>query len=139
MCPLGAVFAIISKIGIVKINKPKGECGKCRACTMNCSMGLQLYKVNGVRGGDCINCLKCTDICPRSNANINILGKDVDAKLTGSVAMATFLGVYGLTNFEGNALTKAGIASNNNVISSNTTLRASNSGRWYIHRKWYRV
>lgn len=128
LCPLGAVFAIISKIGIVKINKPKDECGKCRACTINCSMGLQLYKINGVRGGDCINCLKCTDICPRSNANINVLGKDVDAKLTGSVAMATFLGVYGLTNFEGNALTKVGIASNNNVISSNTTVRASNSG-----------
>ena len=42
LCPLGAVFSIISKVGIMKINKPKADCGKCRACTMNCSMGLPL-------------------------------------------------------------------------------------------------
>lgn len=117
LCPLGAIFSITSKLGIIKINKPKADCGKCRACTINCSMGLQLYKVDGVRGGDCINCLKCTDVCPRNNANVNMLGKDLDAKITGSVAMATFLGVYGLTNFGGSALTKSDIVSNNTVLS----------------------
>ena len=118
LCPLGAVFSIISKIGIIKINKPKADCGKCRACTINCSMGLKLYKVNGARGGDCINCLKCTEVCPRNNANVNILGQDVNQNLAGSVAMATMLGVYGLTNFGADALTKSGIISNNSAISS---------------------
>ena len=79
LCPLGAVFAIISRLGITKINKPKADCGKCRACTNNCSMGLKLYKVNGARGGDCINCLNCTEVCPRNNANANILGQDLNA------------------------------------------------------------
>lgn len=119
LCPLGAIFSIISKIGIVKINKPKADCGKCRACTMNCSMGLPLYKVNCVKGGDCINCLKCTEVCYRNNANVNVLGRDLDAKLTGSVAMATFLGIYGFTNFAGNAVTKSGIAAKSNAVSSN--------------------
>ncbi|AQS07349.1 4Fe-4S binding protein [Clostridium beijerinckii] len=119
LCPLGAIFSIISKIGIVKINKPKADCGKCRACTMNCSMGLPLYRVDCVKGGDCINCLKCTEVCYRNNANVNLLGRDLDAKLTGSVAMATFLGVYGLTNFAGNAVTKSGIAAKSNAVSSN--------------------
>src|SRR5471030_1337188 len=119
LCPLGAVFSIISKLGITKINKPKADCGKCRACTMNCSMGLKLYKVNGARGGDCINCLKCTEVCPRNNANVNILGQDINQNLAGSVAMVTILGVYGLTNFGADALTKSGIISNQSVISSN--------------------
>ncbi|ALB44355.1 4Fe-4S binding protein [Clostridium beijerinckii] len=119
LCPLCAIFSIISKIGIVKINKPKADCGKCRACTMNCSMGLPLYKVNCVKGGDCINCLKCTEVCYRNNANVNVLGRDLDAKLTGSVAMATFLGIYGFTNFAGNAVTKSGIAAKSNAVSSN--------------------
>ncbi|ABR36601.1 4Fe-4S binding protein [Clostridium beijerinckii] len=119
LCPLGAIFSIISKIGIVKINKPKADCGKCRACTMNCSMGLPLYKVDCVKGGECINCLKCTEVCYRNNANVNVLGRDLDAKLTGSVAMATFLGIYGLTNFAGNAVTKSGIAAKSNAVSSN--------------------
>ena len=127
LCPLGAVFSIISKIGIVKINKPKADCGKCRACTMNCSMGLNLYKVDGVRGGDCINCLKCTEVCPRNNANVNVLGQDVDQNLAGSVAMAAMLGVYGLTNFGADALTKSGMISNQTEISSSAVVGNSAS------------
>lgn len=119
LCPLGAVFSIISKLGITKINKPKADCGNCRACTVNCSMGLKLYKVDSTKGGDCINCLKCTEVCPRKNANVNILGQDFNATLTGSVAMATMLGLYGITNFGVDALTKAGIISNGSTISSN--------------------
>ena len=45
LCPLGAVFNIFSKIGILRINKPTDKCGKCRVCTSNCAMGLPLYKV----------------------------------------------------------------------------------------------
>lgn len=130
LCPLGAIFSIISKIGIVKINKPKADCGKCRACTMNCSMGLPLYKVDCVRGGDCINCLKCTEVCYRNNANVNVLGRDLDAKLTGSVAMATFLGVYGLSNFAGNAVTKSGIAVNSNTVSSYANSQTESSQKY---------
>ncbi|WP_459480312.1 FMN-binding protein [Clostridium saccharoperbutylacetonicum] len=125
LCPLGAIFSIISKFGIVKINKPKADCGKCRACTINCSMGLKLYKVDGVKGGDCINCLKCTEVCPRKNANINILGQDVNQNLAGSVAMAAMLGAYGLTNFGADALSNSGIISNNSTISSNETQSSS--------------
>jgi len=75
------------------------------------TMGLDLYKVNGARGGECINCLKCTEVCPRNNANVNILGQDVNQNLAGSVAMATMLGVYGITNFGANTLTNSGIIS----------------------------
>ncbi|BCZ44901.1 ferredoxin [Clostridium gelidum] len=127
LCPLGAIFSIISKLSITKINKPKADCGKCRACNNNCSMGLKLYKVNSAHGGDCINCLKCTEVCPRNNANVNILGQDVNQNLAGSVAMATMLGVYGLTNFGADALTKSGIISNQSTISSNATLDSSTS------------
>ncbi|MFL0167468.1 FMN-binding protein [Candidatus Clostridium helianthi] len=130
LCPLGAIFSIISKIGIVKINKPKADCGKCRACTMNCSMGLSLYKVDCVKGGDCINCLKCTEVCYRNNANVNVLGRDLDAKLTGSVAMAAFLGIYGLTNFAGNAVTKSGITAKSSAVSSNLNSQTESSQKY---------
>lgn len=127
LCPLGAVFSIISRFSITKINKPKADCGKCRACTNKCSMGLNLYKVDGVRGGDCINCLKCTEVCPRNNANANILGQDVNQNLAGSVAMATMLSVYGLTNFGADALTKSGIIPNDSSISSNAAVEGVTS------------
>ncbi|MCH5139115.1 4Fe-4S binding protein, partial [Clostridiaceae bacterium UIB06] len=114
LCPLGAIFAILSRIGIVKINKPKADCDKCRACTINCSMGLELYQLDCAKGGNCINCLKCAEVCPRKNANINILGQNLNQSLAGSVAMAAMLSVYGITNFGVHALTKAGVISSNN-------------------------
>ena len=89
---------------------------------MNCSMGLNLYKVDEARGGDCINCLKCTEVCPRNNANVNILGQDVNKNLAGSVAMATMLGVYGLSNFGADALTNSGVISNKTDISSSEVI-----------------
>lgn len=130
LCPLGAVFSIISKIGITKINKPKADCGKCRACTMNCSMGLKLYKVDGACGGDCINCLKCTEACPRKNANANILGQDLNQNLVGSVAMATMLGAYGLTSFAGDALNKSGVVSSSNEVLSNSETSSNVSQKY---------
>jgi uncharacterized protein with FMN-binding domain len=92
-------------------------------------MGLDLYKVNGARGGECINCLKCTEVCPRNNANVNILGQDVNQNLAGSVAMATMLGVYGITNFGANALTNSGIISNQTEISS--SVASNNAAQKY--------
>ncbi|PRR82806.1 FMN-binding protein [Clostridium vincentii] len=118
LCPLGAVFAIISKIGIVKINKPSDKCGECRICTNNCSMGLNLYKKEKIKGGDCINCLKCIEVCPIKNTNVNVLGEDVNATLASTVALATFVGVYGLTNLGGKILTDTGIATSAAVTSS---------------------
>ncbi|WP_160679061.1 FMN-binding protein [Clostridium sp. C8-1-8] len=117
LCPLGAVFSIISKISILKINKPTEKCGKCRACTSVCSMGIPLYKKESVKGGECIECLKCIEICPRKNTAVNITGEDLNPALASSVAIATFAGVYGITNLTSAVLTKAGISSASNITS----------------------
>jgi uncharacterized protein with FMN-binding domain len=65
--------------------------------------------------------LKCTEVCPRNNAKANILGQDVNPNLAGSVAMASMLAIYGITNFEADALTKSGMILNNNATLSDAT------------------
>lgn len=47
LCPLGAFFALTSKLRIVKIRKTRTKCGSCRICTNNCAMGIPLYKYEG--------------------------------------------------------------------------------------------
>ena len=96
LCPLGAVFSILSKSRILKIKKLRDKCGPCRICTNNCSMGIKLYEMDKVSSGECINCFKCIEVCPRKNTKVNILGEDVSPLLPSAIAIAAFTGVNAL-------------------------------------------
>lgn len=98
LCPLGAIFAITSKIRIFDIDKPRDKCGACRICTNNCSMGIQLYKDDKVRSGECINCMKCVTVCPRKNTQATIAGEHINPALGSAAAIAAFAGMYGAIN-----------------------------------------
>lgn len=71
LCPLGAIFAVVSRVRFFHIKKNRDKCGKCRACTNACSMGIPLYKYDTVTSGECINCFACVESCPRKNARAN--------------------------------------------------------------------
>lgn len=94
LCPLGATFAILSKLRIVSIDKPSEKCGNCRVCTNNCSMGIDMYKKDKITSGECINCMKCVESCPRKNVKVNILGQKVSASLASAAAIIGFVGLY---------------------------------------------
>lgn len=123
LCPLGALFTTFSKISIFRIKMPKDKCNKCRVCNMNCSMGIPLYKLNEIKGGECINCLKCVELCPRKNAAANILDENINPALAGSIAIAAFAGVYGFNHIGAKALINSGISSS--VASISTSSRSS--------------
>ncbi|MCB2294443.1 FMN-binding protein [Clostridium algoriphilum] len=115
LCPLGAVFNIFSRIGILKIKKSSDKCGKCKLCTNSCSMALPLYKVESICGGDCINCFKCIETCPRNNTKVNVLGENISPELASSVAIAAMVGLYAVNNLGGVILTQSGLTATTNV------------------------
>ncbi|WP_234121857.1 FMN-binding protein [Clostridium hydrogenum] len=116
LCPLGGIFAVVSKLRFFKINKPNDKCGKCRLCTNKCSMGIDLYKVNKVTSGECINCFKCLDVCPRKNTQLSVADENINPALASSVAIAAFAGLYATSNVVANAVTK-----NTTTISSSAS------------------
>lgn len=67
LCPLGAMFSLVSRGRYVTLSKPTEKCGNCRACTNRCSMGIELYKTESVGSGECIQCMACVETCPRKN------------------------------------------------------------------------
>ncbi|MGN0470944.1 MAG: 4Fe-4S binding protein [Acutalibacteraceae bacterium] len=89
LCPLGALFDLVSHFRIFKIKKPTEKCGSCRMCTKQCSMSIPLYKYESVKSGECINCMKCTESCPRQNTKA-----DTIPAVSGTIAAAALVGVY---------------------------------------------
>ncbi len=69
LCPMGAVYSLISKAAFLKIEKPRSSCGNCRLCTAKCMMGINLTEKDRAAGGECIGCGVCVNGCPKTNAH----------------------------------------------------------------------
>ncbi|HEY5505131.1 MAG TPA: 4Fe-4S binding protein, partial [Sedimentisphaerales bacterium] len=98
ICPLGAVFRILSALKMTTIVKPSRKCGNCRVCTNACVMGIPLYKNSFVHTGECIECLQCVAACPRNNVRYCLAGSDVRPLVAGTMAAIAIAGVYNTTD-----------------------------------------
>jgi polyferredoxin/uncharacterized protein with FMN-binding domain len=125
LCPLGAIFTIISKLSIFNIDMPKYGCSNrnCKACTNNCSMGIPLSTKSEITGGECINCLSCIEICPSKNAKATILNMQLSRTLAVSIAFAAVVGFYAFYSFGSSTS-----ASTMKDTSSKYTVSSSNNG-----------
>lgn len=94
LCPMGAIFSLVSRRKIVKILKPSVNCGKCRACTNACAMRIPLYQMDSVDSGECIGCMKCVSVCPRGNVSVTVSEHDVKPIAAGIAAAAVVAGMY---------------------------------------------
>lgn len=104
LCPLGAAFAVVSKFRLFRIQKPRAQCGSCRACTKRCSMASALQVQHGAQRG-CIDCMNCVEICPRDNVRAN-----PKPALAAAVAVASLAGMYYAGNIAGTASAERQIA-----------------------------
>ena len=69
LCPLGAVFPLVSRGRLFKTRRSEERCTGCRACSRACSMGITVHEGERVRSGECIDCMECVDSCqPKSLA-----------------------------------------------------------------------
>ena len=89
LCPLGALFSLVSRFRIYSLKRKPEKCGNCKLCTSKCSMGIPLYKYDEVRSGECINCMKCTSVCPNKNISAETL-----PAISGTVAVTAVAGLY---------------------------------------------
>lgn len=113
-CPLGGVFAIISKIRLYNIKKNSSKCVNCNLCTKKCPMKIDVNNETNIYGkvksGECIDCFKCIDSC-----NLKALYTNPKEAISGTVAAVAITGIY----YAGTLATNPNVSNNN---ASNTSL-----------------
>ena len=62
LCPLGAFYGLFSKVSIMRLELDKSACTNCKACEKKCDMQVEITK--NINSAECIQCGKCTDVCP---------------------------------------------------------------------------
>jgi len=63
ICPLGALFGLISRLSLWRIGKTCAECSRCRVCDAGCEGGCE--PSGQIHGGDCVLCFNCLHTCPQ--------------------------------------------------------------------------
>ena len=72
LCPLGAFWSLVGKIGLLKVRFDKRSCTHCGECAKVCPepQVLNLKKLDErglVFSGECSNCGRCTALCPEGS------------------------------------------------------------------------
>lgn len=101
LCPLGAFMGILSKLGLTKISKQKG-CNNCTLCKKKCPVGIDVCKDDHIKSAECISCMQCTSICPKSCLKPKILKKTFSPILYGSLVLVVFFSVIFIAKASGN-------------------------------------
>jgi len=74
-CPLGAFYALFSKIKLVKLRLDSDRCTQCAACHAVCPMGVRFNE--SPDDMECISCLACTKACKFNAISLEIGGMPI--------------------------------------------------------------
>ena len=61
ICPLGALFAILSRFSVWRIGKNTRECSNCKLCELACEGGCE--PASQIKISECVLCFNCLDNC----------------------------------------------------------------------------
>lgn len=96
LCPMGAVFSLLPVLPFFALHRTRENCIKgCKACTKKCPSGIGLPEDGSPRvEGDCFQCQKCIDTCPKGNIHTGILslkGNEIWFTLFRALLLAAIL------------------------------------------------
>jgi len=71
-CPLGAFYALFSRIKLIRLQFTEDRCIRCGACHRVCPMGVKFDQ--SPNDAECISCLACSRVCPNNAIYLEIGG-----------------------------------------------------------------
>lgn len=74
VCPGGALYALLGRYRLVRIQRLPERCDDCSLCNLECQFGLD-PKRDGF-GQDCNNCTACIAVCPTNALTVKLAFTD---------------------------------------------------------------
>jgi glutamate synthase (NADPH) small chain len=74
LCPWGAMYGLIGRVGFFRIAVDQERCTPCNLCENACDMGIPLRRLIAEHGEikvtDCVGCGRCVQVCPHQALHI---------------------------------------------------------------------
>lgn len=96
LCPMGAVFTLLPVLPFFSLHRDREQCIKgCSACTKRCPADVELPEAGEVTvSGDCFQCQKCVDTCPKGNIHCGIHALRGNEVVFTVIKAVILLGLY---------------------------------------------
>ncbi|MBU1052264.1 MAG: 4Fe-4S binding protein [Proteobacteria bacterium] len=78
ICPLGALFGLLSRYSIWRIGKSEDKCPDCLLCEHNCEGACT--PSSKIRNSECVLCMNCLHVCPH-----DLIGYKTSASASGEI------------------------------------------------------
>lgn len=111
LCPLGALYALLSKFRILK-RSVNDNCIDCGRCYRNCKMDAITEDFRSYSRFECIECMNCVNICPTDAFEYSLKAERSPIKTDVSKRRFVFSGLAGLMAV---GITKTAFMDKNNV------------------------
>lgn len=85
-CPGGALYSLLGRYRLLRIQRIVGECNDCAKCNAVCEFGLDPLR-DGF-GQECNNCTACISICPTDALEFKLQFRDSEPQGPGHLGKA---------------------------------------------------
>ena len=75
ICPGGALYSLLGRYRLLRIQRIVSECNDCKKCNVVCEFGLDPLRDDF--GQECNNCTACIAVCPTDAFEFKIAIKDI--------------------------------------------------------------
>jgi ferredoxin len=80
LCPLGALYGLISRVALLRRRVNKAACNDCSVCALTCRMeAVESGNAAAVDAGECLRCMECGGVCPKSGITFSFFPPQPDA------------------------------------------------------------
>jgi len=99
LCPMGAWYGLVSKLGLYRVRREPSACIECGRCDAVCPVDLKVSKGRDVTSAECLACGLCVNACPARGA-LTIAGPrstKISPLFLTLASVGVFVAVIGIT------------------------------------------